>query len=65
MLHVVPRVCRFEQRDFKHSGPAYLSTLIPESRRAKINAARNSQLYVKVLEACDAALPRPGKRIGF
>lgn len=28
-------------------------------------AARNSQLYVKELEVGGAALPRPGKRIGF
>lgn len=55
----------FEQRDFMYSGPAYMSFLLPEARRKKINPARNSQLYVKNLEASDAALPVAGKRIGF
>lgn len=56
----------FEQRDFKWSGPAYASELIPETRRARINPARNSQMYVKTLEAPDDANPvEPGKRIGF
>uniref|UniRef100_A0A7R9V5J8 N-acetyltransferase domain-containing protein n=2 Tax=Chlamydomonas euryale TaxID=1486919 RepID=A0A7R9V5J8_9CHLO len=55
----------FEQRDFMHSGPAYASTLLPEARRVRIDPARNSQLYVKQLEACDASMPRAGKRIGY
>lgn len=57
----------FEQRDFKWVGPAYASVLLPESRRARVNPARNSQLYVKDMEAPDGgstSVP-PGKRIGF
>ena len=55
----------FEQRDFEFSGPAFSSKLLPESRRAQINAARNSQLYVKELGQAQGKVPRPGKRIGF
>ena len=55
----------FEQRDFVYSGQAFSSLLIPEARRAKINPARNSQLYVKELQETNGALPKPGKRIGF
>ena len=55
----------FEQRDFKHCGPAYSSALLPKDRRAKINPARNSQLYVKELEVAYDSLPEPGKRIGY
>uniref|UniRef100_A0A7S3RA34 amino-acid N-acetyltransferase n=1 Tax=Dunaliella tertiolecta TaxID=3047 RepID=A0A7S3RA34_DUNTE len=55
----------FEQRDFKLRGPAALSALLPSQRRAKINPARNSQLYVKELEAPDEISKPPGKRIGF
>jgi amino-acid N-acetyltransferase len=55
----------FEQRDFKHCGPAFSSNLLPNERRAKINPARNSQLYVKDLEAANDNLPEPGKRIGY
>ena len=55
----------FEQRDFVYSGQAFNSLLLPEARRAKINPARNSQLYVKELQQPDAELPKPGKRIGF
>ncbi len=55
----------FEQRDFVFSGPAYASKLLPEARLAKINPARNSQLYVKELQEADAQLLQPGKRIGF
>eukprot|EP00983_Pelagomonas_calceolata_P048433 1141042-Pelagomonas_calceolata.AAC.4 len=45
--------------------PAALSALLPSQRRAKINPARNSQLYVKELEAPDEISKPPGKRIGF
>ena len=55
----------FEQRDFLFSGPAFLSTLLPEARRARINPARNSQLYVKELEEFEGGIIEPGKRIGF
>lgn len=47
------------------TGPAYASELLPETRRARINPARNSQLYVKQLEARDEMTAEPGKRIGF
>jgi amino-acid N-acetyltransferase len=47
------------------AGPAYASELLPEARRARINPARNSQLYVKHMEAADSELVEPGKRIGF
>ncbi|KXZ50954.1 hypothetical protein GPECTOR_14g2 [Gonium pectorale] len=55
----------FEQRDFRWQGAAYASSLLPLSRRERINPARNSQLYVKDLEAPDHDLQEPGKRIGF
>lgn len=37
----------FEQRGFRHAGPAHESAILPDKRRAKVNPARNSQLYVK------------------
>lgn len=40
----------FEQRGFKCAGAAHTSDVLPESRRVKINPARNSQLYVKNLK---------------
>ena len=55
----------FEQRDFVYSGQAFTSMLLPEARRAKINPARNSQLYAKELQQSHAELPKPGKRIGY
>ena len=55
----------FEQRDFVFSGQAFTSLLLPAARRAKINPARNSQLYVKELQLSGSELPQPGKRIGF
>jgi len=55
----------FEQRDFKWSGPAYASVLLPQARRSRINPTRNSQLYVKQMEAADETTAQPGKRIGF
>lgn len=55
----------FEQRDFLHAGVAHESDLIPESRRALIDPARNSKLYVKALYDLDDAAPRAGKRLGF
>lgn len=55
----------FEQRDFEHAGVAHESNLIPESRRAAVDPARNSKLYVKALFDLDETTPRAGKRIGF
>ncbi|GIL81500.1 hypothetical protein Vretimale_1003 [Volvox reticuliferus] len=55
----------FEQRDFRWQGAAYASELLPLPRRARINPARNSQLYVKNMEAPADDLIAPGKRIGF
>lgn len=39
----------FEQRGFRPAGPAHASSLLPEMRRAKIDPARNSQLFAKDL----------------
>lgn len=55
----------FTQRDFVLAGPAWCSPLLPATRREKVNPARNSQLYVKDLEAPDASTAAPGERIGF
>lgn len=57
----------FMQRDFKHTGPAWCSDLLPAQRRAKINPARNSQLYVKQLVPLGGSkgYNEPGTRIGF
>ncbi|KIY91548.1 hypothetical protein MNEG_16416 [Monoraphidium neglectum] len=58
----------FMQRDFRLAGPAAGSELLPEARRRRVNAARNSQLYVKEilpLSQEDGPVVAPGKRIGF
>lgn len=55
----------FEQRDFLHAGVAHESNLLPESRRAVVDPARNSKLYIKALFDLDDTAPRAGKRIGF
>ncbi|KAK9824282.1 hypothetical protein WJX72_009159 [[Myrmecia] bisecta] len=57
----------FEQRDFEPAGPAHLSALLPEERRARIDPARNSQLYFKnIVDLSDTVQQAPaGKRIGF
>jgi len=56
----------FEQRGFVHGGAAAGARVLPEARRAKVNAARNSQLYTKALDmsSTDDDLA-PGKRIGI
>jgi len=54
----------FQAREFVASGPAHASRTLPESRRAKIDPARNSQLYVKRLEAPVPGM-QPGSRIGY
>lgn len=41
----------FEQRGFKPAGAAHLSALLPEGRRARVDPARNSQLYSKRLRS--------------
>jgi amino-acid N-acetyltransferase len=41
----------FEQRGFAPAGPAHLSPMLPEARRARVDSARNSQLYTKDLRA--------------
>ena len=58
-------VCADPARCCRWVGPAYASHLLPSARRSRINPARNSQLYVKALEAMDGNLAEPGKRIGF
>jgi amino-acid N-acetyltransferase len=55
----------FEQRDFACAGVAHESDLLPAERRAAVDPARNSKLYVKTLLDLDEAAPRAGKRIGF
>ncbi|KAK9821240.1 hypothetical protein WJX81_007316 [Elliptochloris bilobata] len=55
----------FQQRDFVPAGPAHLSELLPEKRRATVDPKRNSQLYVKTIYELDDSAPRAGKRIGF
>ncbi len=40
----------FQQRGFRHGGPAHCSEYLPETRRRKVDAGRNSQLYVKELQ---------------
>ncbi|KAL4423548.1 hypothetical protein ABPG77_006571 [Micractinium sp. CCAP 211/92] len=41
----------FEQRGFKPAGAAHLSALLPEDRRARVDPARNSQLFSKRLSS--------------
>lgn len=56
----------FMQRDFKLAGPAWSSELLPPTRRAQVNPARNSQLYYKDLDPLsDDEKAEPGTRIGF
>ena len=55
----------FVQRDFLPAGAAAASALLPEARRARVNAARNSQLYVKEIVPSEGPIAAPGKRIGF
>lgn len=57
----------FMQRDFKSAGIAHDSSMLPESRRAVIDPARNSQLFCKAIVALnDTVQAAPaGKRIGF
>jgi amino-acid N-acetyltransferase len=63
-----PLAPQLPQRDFRLAGPAAGSELLPEARRRRVNAARNSQLYVKEilpLSQEDGPVVAPGKRIGF
>ncbi|KAK9798610.1 hypothetical protein WJX73_008974 [Symbiochloris irregularis] len=43
----------FQDRGYRCEGLAHASQLLPASRRSKVNAARNSLLYVKDLEVED------------
>lgn len=47
----VPLSLRFEARGFQRAGLAHESVLVPRERREQINAARNSQLFVKEVGA--------------
>lgn len=49
---------RFEARGFRRAGLAHESVLVPRERREQINAARNSQLFVKEVGA-EGAGARP------
>ena len=57
----------FEQRSFLPVGQAAGSALLPHRRRAQIDPARNSKLFMKVIEELsDSTDAQPaGKRIGF
>ena len=52
--------CRFEARGFRRAGLAHESVLVPRERRAQINAARNSQLFVKEVGAEGAGARHAG-----
>ena len=39
----------FQQRGFAPAGVAHASELLPDERRARVDASRNSQLYSKLL----------------
>lgn len=54
----------FQARDFLPVGAAHLSTMLPAARRSRVDPKRNSQLYVKMLEAPTPGM-MPGTRIGF
>lgn len=54
----------FQAREFVPVGAAHLSDMLPESRQKKVDPKRNSQLYVKQLEAPTPGM-KPGMRIGF
>jgi len=53
----------FVARGFEHCGPAHDAPELPEPRRAKVDPARNSQLYLKQLETTPVG--PAGSRIGF
>lgn len=57
----------FMQRDFTPAGVAHDSSILPETRRALIDPARNSHLYCKEIVALDDTVQAApaGKRIGF
>jgi hypothetical protein len=46
-------------------GSAHESELLSAWRREVVDPVRNSQLYMKRIEAPERKMPRPGKRIGF
>jgi amino-acid N-acetyltransferase len=55
----------FQARDFRLMGSAHESELLSAWRREVVDPVRNSQLYMKRIEAPERKMPRPGKRIGF
>ena len=54
-----------QAREFRLVGAAHNSSLLPEGRRARIDSQRNSQLYMKRIEARPSDMRKPGERIGF
>jgi hypothetical protein len=59
-------VCfRVQARDFRLVGCAHESDLLPDWRRAAVNPERNSQLYMKRIEAHTPDMRKPGQRVGY
>lgn len=56
---------RAQARDFRLDGPAHESELLSPWRRDQVDAGRNSQLYMKRIEAPSKDMRKPGERIGF
>jgi hypothetical protein len=54
-----------QARDFRLVGPAHESDLLPTWRLAAVDPGRNSQLYMKRIEAPVSNMREPGKRIGW
>jgi hypothetical protein len=67
LLHMVKAqmlLCT-QARDFRLVGPAHESDLLPAWRLAAVDPERNSQLYMKRIEAPVSNMREPGKRIGW
>jgi hypothetical protein len=54
-----------QARGFRLLGAAHKSSMLPDWRRCQIDAERNSQLYMKRIEAPERGMRKPGQRIGF
>ena len=54
-----------QAREFRLVGPAHACDLLPEWRRSQIDPERNSQLYMKRIEAPAPGMSPPGGRIGW
>lgn len=54
----------FQAREFVPVGAAHKSDMLPVLRRSRVDPKRNSQMYVKKLEAPIPGM-QPGTRIGF